>query len=336
MTLGAGRNGTAPMRVPSTAPVYGARYDFVLYPRSSMHLIDFKIGDVDTCINTEDILNSFSDSYFTRADTASYDSHCLNIGVEVLTAGQRCDPLCYGMLLRPDVRPECKHPRSGAICAAYPECQGDLCFENSGSKILPSNNAVNMFHMFTGEYVDEGDLTQEGRQDKCQCEGSVCSPTSFQMVTKASGKPSGSLGSYTDYTVKIQDATRTEYRTVLCHGDSKCDPREGFPLAGRVITLDRPLSFTPTSESKYWILKGKYTTRWKSYYFSDQLGGFGIHSDRITYDVVDQPGEAGRLYLNQRLRFFSSLNPDAVGNLEILRWNQPRMQVSLLVLSLFA
>ena len=328
MALGAGRNATAPMRVPSTAPVFGARYDFILYARSSVHLIDFKVGDVDTCINTRDILNSFSDSYYTRQDTASYDSHCQNIGIEVLTEGARCDPLCYGMLLRPEVRPACKHPRSGAICAAYPECQGNLCFENSGSKILPANNAVNMFHMFTGQYIDEGDLTEEGRQGMCVCEEEgMCSPVTFQMVTKASGKPSGSLGSYTDYTVKIQDGTRTEYRTVLCHGDQKCDPRQGFPLAGRVITLDRPLSFTPTSESQYFIVKGVYTTRWKAYYFSDLIGGGGIHSDKITYDVYDQPGEAGRLYLNQRLRFFSSLNPDAVDNAEILRWNQPRMQV---------
>ena len=65
MRLGAGRNSTAPMRVPSTAPVNGARYDFVLYARSQAQLVEFKLGDVDTCVNTEDILNMFADSYLT-------------------------------------------------------------------------------------------------------------------------------------------------------------------------------------------------------------------------------------------------------------------------------
>ena len=113
MRLGAGRNSTAPMRVPSTAPVNVARYDFVLYARSQAQLVEFKLGDVDTCVNTEDIFNMFADSYLTApCDGASgcSDSHCNHIAVEVLSLGATCSPLCYGELFRPAVREECQHP----------------------------------------------------------------------------------------------------------------------------------------------------------------------------------------------------------------------------------
>ena len=45
MKLGNGFDGTAPMRVPSTAPVYGSRYDFHYYPRDSNHLIRIHVKD---------------------------------------------------------------------------------------------------------------------------------------------------------------------------------------------------------------------------------------------------------------------------------------------------
>ena len=344
MRLGAGRNSTAPMRVPSTAPVNGARYDFVLYARSQAQLVEFKLGDVDTCVNTEDILNMFADSYLTApCDGASgcSDSHCNHIAVEVLSLGATCSPLCYGELFRPAVREECQHPESARICAAYPECIGDLCFETSG-KISASNNKIDRFYTFTGEYIDEGDLAVQGRQGKCLCDGNVkCSPSTFSMNSDASGKPTGSLGSYTGFTVRIQDGSNVESRTVLCHGDSKCDPREGFPLPGRVITLDRPLSFSPTSESNYWIFKGKYQAKWLAYYKSDLIGGGGTDAELIKYDVYDMPGEAGTVFSKvspvssfQDLRFLSSLNPDAAGNAEISRWNQPQMQGNIIITAL--
>jgi len=162
------------------------------------------------------------------------------------------------------------------------------------------------------------------------------------MLSSASGKATGTLGSYTGFTVKIQDGTSVEYRTVLCHGDRKCDPREGSPMDGRTITLNRDLSFVPTTESKYWIIKGKYKTKWLAYYHSDIVGE-SANSDRIIYDVFDMPGEAGTTYAKvppeaaasyQTLRFFSSLNPDAIGNGEILRWNQPQMQGNIVLGSL--
>jgi hypothetical protein len=158
------------------------------------------------------------------------------------------------------------------------------------------------------------------------------------MSSAASNKPTGAIGSYTGYTVRIQSGTNAETRTVLCHGDSKCDPREGFPLPGRTITLDRPLSFTPTSESNYWILKGKYKAKWLAYYKSDLIGGGGVDSEIIKYDVLDMPGEAGTVFSRvspvpsyQDLRFFSSLNPDALNNAERLRWNQPQMQGHIII-----
>ena len=158
------------------------------------------------------------------------------------------------------------------------------------------------------------------------------------MSSAASNKPTGAIGSYTGYTVRIQSGTNAETRTVLCHGDSKCDPREGFPLPGRTITLDRPLSFTPTSESKYWILKGRYKAKWIAYYKSDLIGGGGVDSEIIKYDVLDMPGEAGTVFSRvspvpsyQDLRFFSSLNPDALNDAERLRWNQPQMQGHIII-----
>jgi hypothetical protein len=340
MRLGAGRNSTSPMRVPSTAPVNGARYDFVLYTRSQAQIFEFKLGDVDTCVNTEDILDMFADSFLTApCDGASgcSDSHCNHIAVEVLPLGASCSPVCYGEIFRPAVREQCGHPESGRICAAYPECIGDLCFETS-SKLTSSNNKVDRFYTFTGEYIDEGDLFIQGREGQCLCDGGSCSPTTFIMNSAASGKPTGAIGSYTGYTVRIQSGTNAETRTVLCHGDSKCDPREGFPLPGRTITLDRPLSFTPTSESKYWILKGKYKAKWLAYYKSDLIGGGGVDSEIIKYDVLDMPGQAGTVFSRvspvpsyQDLRFFSSLNPDALNDAERLRWNQPQMQGHIII-----
>ena len=158
------------------------------------------------------------------------------------------------------------------------------------------------------------------------------------MSTLAPNTPTGALGSFTGFTVKIQDGTKTAYRTVLCHGDRKCNPREGYPLPGRTITLDRALDFVPTTESAYTIMKGKYRATWKAYYQSDILGGGGIHSDQIKFDVIDMPGEAGTEFGRviptaslQNLRFKSSLNPDAVGNAELLGWNQPQMQGNIVI-----
>lgn len=343
MSLGGGRHATAPMRVPSTAPVFGARHDFILYPRGTLQLFDFKIGDVDTCVDTMDVLSTNSDSYFMRncdGYTCS-DSHCQSIKVQVQSQNVLCDAACQGKLFRPAVREECQHPESTSICGAYPECAGDLCFENSGNSFPRQNGLANVFYIFTGEYMNEGDLTAVGRRGKCQCEGGSCTPLSFTMIFEASGKPTGDLGSYTGYTVKIQDGVNVAYRTVLCHGDRQCDPREGYPLPGRTLTMDRPIPFTPTTESYYWIIKGKYKAAWKAYYFSDIVGGGGIHADRIQYDVYDIPGEAGTVWEKvlptpsyQTLRFKSSLNPDAVDNAEILGWNQPQMQGNIVIGSL--
>jgi len=345
MTLGAGRNATAPTRSPSTAPVFGARHDFILYPKGTVHMVEFKVGDVDTCINTEDILDEFSDSYFLHEchSTRCTDSHCANIAVQVqpiiMPGGTRCTPVCFGILLRPAVREKCQHPQSSGICAAYPECIGDLCFENSGSQFSTATFDVFRHYTFTGEYIDEGDLSVVGRFGRCQCDGG-CTQSSFTMISSASGKASGTSGSYTGFTVKVQDGSRAEYRTVLCHGDRKCNPQEGNPLDGRTITLDRDLSFVPTTESTYSIIKGKYTAKWLAYYYSDLVGD-SANSDRIIYDVVDMPGEAGTTYSKisplasyQNLRFFSSLNPDAIDNREILRWNQPQMQGNIVIGSL--
>ena len=48
-----GFNASAPMRVPSTAPIHGARYDFTYYPKGSFHLVELPIRDVDTCVKVQ-------------------------------------------------------------------------------------------------------------------------------------------------------------------------------------------------------------------------------------------------------------------------------------------
>jgi hypothetical protein len=68
------------------------------------------------------------------------------------------------------------------------------------------------------------------------------------------------------------------------------------------------------------------------------IGGGGVDSEIIKYDVLDMPGEAGTVFSRvspvpsyQDLRFFSSLNPDALNDAERLRWNQPQMQGHIII-----
>ena len=340
MVLGGGRNATAPMRVPSSAPVYGARLDHMLYARGTAQLFEFKIGDVDTCVNTADPLNIISDTYYLgwQCDVLSCpDSHCRNIQVVVLNSqeGSRCDPACYGNLLQATVREECSHPGSPEICAAYPQCLGELCLETS-SKMRP-NEYVSRFYMFTGEQFEDENLAKSGRTGKCRCDAGVCTKDTFQMVDSASTIAS----LYNGWTVSLQIGGDLEYRTVLCHGDRKCDPRQGESLGGRVLTLDRPISFVPNTETRYTLFRGKYTVKWMGYYYSDALGGGGIHSDLIKYDVLDLQGVAG-FALNKLqappninfMRFKHTLNPDAPGNSEILNFNNPQLQGNIAIGSL--
>lgn len=341
MHLGMGFNSTAPQRVPSSAPVFGARTDFEYYPRGSYHLINFKLLDHDTCLNTDDPISPFTDSYRTRTcdNIECPDSHCELIRVQVQAAGAGCNPVCLGEMFRAQVRDECLHPDSSAICTPSPDCQGTRCFTVNDQGKLAANNFVNRFYMYTGEWLDEGvDFVEIGRTSKVDCSNpvGVCTTTSFSMASSSPPQATGTLGSFTGYGVKMAQGDQVEYRNVLCHGEARCDPRNGFPLPGRVITVDRAFSFVPTSESTYTIFKGKYVPIWLAYYFSEAVGGGGFTADLIKFGVVDTPGEAGTVFSNvvpvpsrQDLLLSTDINQDDPE--EVANFNMPQMQGSILI-----
>ena len=160
--------------------------------------------------------------------------------------------------------------------------------------------------MFTGTWVNLGTsqyLVSKGLQGVTFCDSGTCSTTTFSISKTASNIPTGRTGSLTYWSVKLQQGPITEYRNIICQGGGRCDPRGSgqSPDPGWVLTLDKPLSFVPINgRTKYWIYKGNYQSVWPLYYFSSALGGGGIGTDLLTYNVYDSPGEAGT-QLNQNI-----------------------------------
>ena len=188
--------------------------------------------------------------------------------------------------------------------------------------------------MFDGTWVDLGTsqyLISQGLQGVTFCDSDSCSFTTFSISQAASNIPTGRAGSYTYWSVKLQQGPITEYRNIICQGGGKCNPLSGqSPDPGWVLTLDTALSFVPINgRTKYWIYKGNYQSVWPLYYFSSALGGGGIGTDLLTYNVYDSPGEAGT-QLNQNINSEQYLDTGPSDQYPT-DWNEPILQGRIIV-----
>ena len=156
LNMGMGFNSTAPMRVPSSAPVYGSKLDFLYYASGTTQLVELKIKDVDTCVNTFDFLNTGSDTYPTytcSTVTECSDSPCVNFRILLYSSNLAglCRLTCFGIVTYPRVKSECVYnlpsnifpTQPVYICSPFPNCQGEKCFVDSKITISYSNPTVN-------------------------------------------------------------------------------------------------------------------------------------------------------------------------------------------------
>jgi len=232
----------------------------------------------------------------------------------------------FGTVYQTQIKSACKHPYSDSQCSPSPECAGLQCFEHSSS-VQRRNQQVTRMLMYTNSWINLGStqfLISRGLQGVTFCDGNTCSYTTFSISKTASNIPTGRTGSYTYWSVKLQQGPITEYRNIICQGGGQCDPQGSgqSPDPGWVLTLDKPLSFVPINgRTKYWMYKGHYESLWSIYYFSTALGGGGIGTDLLTFNVYDSPGEAGT-QLNQNINSKQSLE---IGPADSYPpdWNQP-------------
>lgn len=129
---------------------------------------------------------------------------------------------------------------------------------------------------------------------------------------------------------------RTEYSNIICHGNMVCDPANGLPSRGRVITVEPPFSFKPNPNCEYTIFKGNYTAGWYFAYHSTLIGGGGSAADVLHVEVKDTPGEAGTIFSEvfpspspQDLLVYSEL--DINNNNELLAFNQPQTESTIII-----
>jgi len=115
-----------------------------------------------------------------------------------------------------------------------------------------------------------------------------------------------------------------------------CDPANGLPSRGRVITVDPPFSFKPNPNCEYTIFKGNYTVGWYFGYHSTQVGGGQTGADAVHVEVRDTPGEAGTVFSEvfpspspQELLLQSEL--DINNPTEQLEYNQPQMESTIII-----
>ena len=115
-----------------------------------------------------------------------------------------------------------------------------------------------------------------------------------------------------------------------------CDPANGLPSRGRVITVDPPFSFKPNPNCEYTIFKGNYTVGWYFGYHSTQVGGGQFGADAVHVEVRDTPGEAGTVFSEvfpspspQELLLQSEL--DINNPTEQFEYNQPQMESTIII-----
>jgi hypothetical protein len=209
MRIGGGAKSTAPMMVPSTAPINGARYDFVYYPWGTLHLIKVNLKEYDTCSNVHDVLNTFSDSYRTPLACnvqACMDSHCTLLTVRLKKATSIGSPASVGTVYRASVRPECQSRQGAGVCSPFPQCVGEKCLEAGNIRLTGTGSALNVdrFYLYRGTDLEIDELTFPGSRAKVIC-GIIavddsCPNNAFTLDSSARDSPSNRADSFTGET----------------------------------------------------------------------------------------------------------------------------------------
>lgn len=344
MRLGGGAMSTAPAMVPSTAPIFGARYDFVYYPTGTLSLIKIPVRDWDTCANVYDPLQPFSDSFATPLlcnNIACMDSHCVSLTVRLKAASTIGTPASSGTVYRAGVRSECVSDLGAGVCSPFPNCLGELCLQASNIRMSGRGSALNIdkFFLYSGTNLAIDKSAYPGSNSAVICGIMVdlsCPVNAFQLDSGANDYSTPDDRSFTGFSLELVCGDRTEYSNIICHGNMVCDPANGLPSRGRIVTVRPPFTNPPTPRCTYTIFKGNYSVGFYFAYHSTLVGGGGAGADAIKIEVKDVPGEAGTVFSKvfpnpspQDLLLYSELDSN---NLEqIAAWNQPQMESTIII-----